>query len=92
MSHLYVHIPFCAHRCGYCDFVATSDLGAIPSYISALKEELVLLHSRFISTEEIVLPLKTIYIGGGTPSILSGERIKEVLIAITSLFGQPTLE
>jgi oxygen-independent coproporphyrinogen-3 oxidase len=61
VRHLYVHLPFCVHRCGYCDFVTlvarNQEHGA---YVDALLAELEL--ERGLLTDE----LETVYLGGGT--------------------------
>ena len=63
VSHLYVHLPFCAHRCGYCDFVTVMGRrGDQPRYVDALLTELEL------ECEVLGSELETVYIGGGTPS------------------------
>jgi putative oxygen-independent coproporphyrinogen III oxidase len=76
---LYIHIPFCTHRCGYCDFNTYAGQEAlIPEYTEAIYREV-----EFISREmDIRLPVHTIFFGGGTPSLLS---IKELEVIITSL-------
>lgn len=75
---LYIHIPFCIKKCPYCNFYS---LEGIPSetrteYISALLKELALYR-------EDLNALRTIYIGGGTPSVLSGEEIERLLTGIS---------
>jgi len=63
VGHLYVHLPFCAHRCGYCDFVtAVGRAEQHGPYVDALLREL--------GEERHVLadPLRTIFLGGGTPT------------------------
>jgi oxygen-independent coproporphyrinogen-3 oxidase len=71
----YVHVPFCHHRCGYCNFsliAGRPDL--IESYLSALQIELQQLRDPW--------PVRTLYIGGGTPSLLQGcqaERLVDLL-------------
>ena len=72
--HLYVHVPFCAHRCGYCDFVTVTgheDRHAL--YIDALRREL--------ECERAILatPLETIFIGGGTPTLIGPELLDRLL-------------
>jgi oxygen-independent coproporphyrinogen-3 oxidase len=75
--HLYVHLPFCASRCGYCDFVTVvgrqSDHGG---YVDALQRELAL--------EGAVLaePLETIYLGGGTPTFTEPAAFERLLRAL----------
>jgi putative oxygen-independent coproporphyrinogen III oxidase len=61
--HLYVHLPFCAHRCGYCDFVTVvGRAGRHASYVDALLHELEL--ERGALADE----LETVFLGGGTPT------------------------
>jgi len=76
---LYVHVPFCRHKCPYCSFVSYDYREAdIPLYLSALKKELI----RRAGGECI----RSIYFGGGTPSLLPTEHIGDLLSAISSLF------
>jgi oxygen-independent coproporphyrinogen-3 oxidase len=80
--HLYVHIPFCRHKCGYCDFNAYAGLdGLMPAYIEALETEL-----RWARSEFAWSSLKTIYLGGGTPSLLPAELMVRLLARIHSSF------
>lgn len=68
MSGLYIHIPFCASRCIYCGFYSTTTRGLLRQrYLHALQKELRL-RASYLSED-----IHTIYIGGGTPSVLSGE-------------------
>ena len=77
---LYIHVPFCRHRCNYCSFVSYERRDAeIPAYLHALKKELV---GR--SHGERV---RSIYFGGGTPSLLSVEQVDDILSTISSLFA-----
>lgn len=72
--HLYVHVPFCRLVCAYCDFVTVGGRAAdIPRYVGALVREIEL---RSAPGE-----LRTIYFGGGTPSLLSGGQVEEVVDA-----------
>jgi len=60
----YVHIPFCAHKCGYCDFaIATGKDDRIDAYLTAISREIALLGG--------VQQIRTLFVGGGTPSHLS---------------------
>jgi oxygen-independent coproporphyrinogen-3 oxidase len=71
--HLYVHVPFCAHRCGYCDFVTvTGHEDARARYVDALELELA---------RAEVAP-ETIFVGGGTPSILADRNLARLLAAL----------
>jgi oxygen-independent coproporphyrinogen-3 oxidase len=72
--HLYVHVPFCRLVCAYCDFVTVGGRAHdIPRYVDALLRELAL---RPTPGE-----LTTIYLGGGTPSLLDGEQIGRIIRA-----------
>ena len=73
---LYIHIPFCKKRCLYCDFFSTTLLERQEEYIEALLTEW---HAR---REELREPIKTIYLGGGTPSTLPAEKIQRLLEAV----------
>lgn len=77
---LYIHIPFCIKKCLYCDFHSFRfDLSLIHRYTQALIKELKL----FLSTDYSV---KTIYLGGGTPSILPVEALEEIVRTIYGSF------
>ena len=82
-EHLYVHMPFCRHKCGYCDFNAYAGMDRImPDYVGALERELAA--SRDDGRE--FAPLKTVYLGGGTPSLLPPELIAGLLRFIRATF------
>jgi oxygen-independent coproporphyrinogen-3 oxidase len=77
VRHLYVHLPFCAHRCGYCDFVTVVDAkGQHAAYVEALLEELD--RERGLLGE----PLETIFLGGGTPSFTQRDALVRLLSAL----------
>ena len=68
---LYIHIPFCRKKCNYCDFYSVGGAQTVPDeYISALKREIVA-HGPFTC--------KTVYFGGGTPSLLTPAQVGEIL-------------
>ena len=80
---IYVHIPFCAKKCDYCDFYSlASSEDEKKAYIEALKRE-IREASKKVSDEYRVY---TIYFGGGTPSIIKAYYIKEILDEIRSGF------
>jgi oxygen-independent coproporphyrinogen-3 oxidase len=82
--HLYVHVPFCARRCSYCDFsIAVRDVAPVEEYVGTVRAELAL---RFSGNEPWALD--TIYFGGGTPSRLGGDGVGRLLDAIR---GRATL-
>jgi oxygen-independent coproporphyrinogen III oxidase len=72
--HLYVHLPFCAHRCGYCDFVTLVGRNAQHgSYVEALLEELEL-------ERPLLAPVvETVFVGGGTPTFTEPEALSRLL-------------
>src|SRR5690606_4678170 len=72
--HLYVHVPFCARRCSYCDFsIAVRREVPVREYVDAITTELEM------RAPESGLQLDTLYFGGGTPSRLGGEGVRELL-------------
>ena len=73
MAGLYIHIPFCRKLCSYCDFFKTTVLSHIPGYLKSLEKEMEERIS-YLGGE----PLETIYLGGGTPSVLPAAQLKEV--------------
>jgi oxygen-independent coproporphyrinogen-3 oxidase len=87
-SSAYVHIPFCRRRCFYCDFPISvvgdqrngNNSGTIAYYVKKLCEEISL-------TPHFGKPLKTIFFGGGTPSLLSVAQLNLVLEALDRRFG-----
>jgi len=89
-NSLYIHIPFCIHRCGYCDFNTYAGLqGLIPAYSQALCAELEYL-SQSVKGQ---LPIHTIYFGGGTPSLVTANQLAEILSTVKDYFNlQPSPE
>lgn len=83
---LYVHVPFCAQRCHYCSF-ATAPLGdgaGVPRYLAALRRELALL--RELPANRPPLRLATVFLGGGTPSLLEPEAVAALLADVRASF------
>lgn len=83
-TSIYIHIPFCKHRCAYCDFntyAGQEDL--IPAYVDALIQEI-----EFIGNHSANLPITihTVFFGGGTPSLLSAPQFDSVLKALSAAF------
>lgn len=77
---LYVHIPFCRRKCGYCSFVSYQSRQAdIPLYLKALKAEITQRANR--------AAISSVFFGGGTPSLLSAGQIGDILATIRSLFA-----
>lgn len=81
---LYIHIPFCVRKCGYCDFLsAPADEKARNRYVQALLMEI----ERYQGTETADRKIKTLYIGGGTPSILSVNQLDCIIQKIKCTFN-----
>lgn len=79
VRHLYVHLPFCAHRCGYCDFVtAVGRRDQHTDYVEALLGELEL-------ERQLLAPrLETVFVGGGTPTFTESRALARLLEALPS--------
>ena len=86
---LYLHIPFCAHICPYCDFNTYAGQEAlIPRYVAALEREIALWGSDLAGR-----PAATIFFGGGTPSLLTAADVARLIRACRSAFDlDPTAE
>ena len=78
---IYIHIPFCAKKCAYCDFYSLCDLSLRENYVSALISQITSFRAE--AKNKIV---DTIYIGGGTPSILSGDQVIRILKTVRKVF------
>jgi putative oxygen-independent coproporphyrinogen III oxidase len=80
--HLYVHVPFCRHKCGYCDFNAYAGMDRLmPDYVAALEREL----AEAARTRPFA-SLQTVYLGGGTPSLLPPDLMTRLLRFIRTTF------
>ncbi len=74
--HLYVHLPFCAHRCGYCDFVTVvGHAGDHGAYVDALLAELEL-------ERDLLGDVDTIFLGGGTPTVTEPAALARLLAGL----------
>jgi len=73
LAGVYIHIPFCRKACNYCDFHFSTSLGYKEELLKCIKEEI------HIRKTELETPISSIYFGGGTPSILSENEIKELI-------------
>ena len=81
MAGIYIHIPFCKRRCIYCDFFSTTQSEKKPAYVHALCQELDM-RKDYLEDEDI----ETIYLGGGTPSQLTQEELKEIFSTIYHIY------
>ncbi|AWB81460.1 coproporphyrinogen III oxidase [Corynebacterium yudongzhengii] len=86
MFGLYLHVPFCASRCGYCDFntYTPGELGTSASqasYFEALRKELEM------AASQVNRPAQTVFFGGGTPSLLGAEALAGILDVVRGTIG-----
>lgn len=84
---IYLHIPFCRHRCAYCDFNTYTSLGELrEAYGAALAQEVTQV-GQLAEVAERKRPLQTIFFGGGTPSLMPLHSLETVLTAVYNQFG-----
>jgi oxygen-independent coproporphyrinogen-3 oxidase len=76
---LYIHIPFCLNKCSYCDFYSSTSISAVPDFLKALLKEMEMYQNGFN-------PFDTVYIGGGTPSLLSPKQLEKILTSVRKNF------
>jgi oxygen-independent coproporphyrinogen-3 oxidase len=80
IAGLYIHIPFCLSKCRYCDFYSLTSISAVPDFLDALFKEMEMYRPRFHSFD-------TVYVGGGTPSLLSPQQLESILIRVRENFN-----
>lgn len=80
MAGIYIHIPFCRQLCHYCDFYRSKNISLMPDYLNALTKEIEL-RRNYLDGEEI----ETIYIGGGTPSLLNIKQMNSLFTSIKEI-------
>src|SRR6266508_1321293 len=86
---LYFHIPFCTHRCAYCDFnTYAGQEDMIPAYVDALIREIDFVGSKLRATQlpNYSTAAHTIFFGGGTPSLLSPKQFESIFKSIRANF------
>lgn len=88
MAALYLHVPFCTQRCVYCDFYFVTSTRDVGAYVEALAVEIEA-YGRTYGARE---PIRTVYLGGGTPSLLPLEAVARLLDAVHRHFDTTTLE
>jgi len=88
---IYVHVPFCTVRCGYCDFntYTADELGNAPGASRATYAEAAIAEIRAARRVlgDVDLPVETVFFGGGTPTLLSAGDLAAMLAAIAEEFG-----
>jgi oxygen-independent coproporphyrinogen-3 oxidase len=80
---IYIHIPFCDHKCIYCDFYSIISYENTSSYLTSLKKEIVHYSQKYSAGRNII----SIFFGGGTPSFMEPEYIGEIIDAVKSNFN-----
>lgn len=80
---LYIHIPFCDHKCIYCDFYSLINYKDVEIYLSVLKQEISNYAKQFAEGRII----DTIFFGGGTPSFMTPQYISDIILTISSQFN-----
>ncbi|QUB47971.1 radical SAM family heme chaperone HemW [Prevotella sp. oral taxon 475] len=93
MAGLYIHIPFCASRCIYCGFYSTTAVASQDRYTDALCREMQMQKDYLLKALNATphMELSTIYLGGGTPSQLSGENLEKLFDTIYNKVYQDQL-
>jgi len=79
-SGIYIHVPFCLSKCRYCDFYSTTQLNRISDYATALLQEMAMVGNDFPQAD-------TLYLGGGTPSLLPVPILAEIIERASAYWG-----
>ena len=77
---IYIHIPYCVRKCDYCDFYSVTDTACQKAYFEAVRQEMETYFG-------VCIPVDSIYIGGGTPSVAEAEEIASLLKKIREIFA-----
>lgn len=81
MSGIYIHIPFCSKRCNYCNFYFSTNKKFIPAFLNHLKKEIILTSGKFNK-----IKFESVYFGGGTPSLIAGTDLNNLLSDLQNNF------
>ncbi len=100
MAGIYIHIPFCSQFCTYCNFYSVKQLGLRESYVAALCNEIKFCREYFKEIgerasgidKELKSSVTTLYIGGGTPSVLTVQQLERIVGAVRTAFDLSELE
>ena len=84
---LYIHIPYCKSKCIYCDFYSTPQVETMEQYI-----HLLLCEARLRREEIVLQPVKTLYLGGGTPSVLPVNLLSQLINGLRDIFDLGNVE
>lgn len=88
MAGLYLHVPFCKQACSYCDFYFVTRKELIPAYVEGLKREMI----TWSDSRWVDVPFETLYLGGGTPSLLSLNQLEDILRLFQDRFKVSSLK
>src|SRR3989339_303292 len=80
---IYIHIPFCDHKCIYCDFYSIISYENVYSYLNSLKKEIDFYSAKYSDGRKII----SIFFGGGTPSFMEQHYISEIIQHIKRNFS-----
>ncbi|PKL82287.1 MAG: coproporphyrinogen III oxidase [Ignavibacteriae bacterium HGW-Ignavibacteriae-3] len=80
---IYIHIPFCDHKCIYCDFYSIINYENVASYLGALKKEIHFFAGKYSAERKII----SVFFGGGTPSFMEPEYISEIIEHLRKYFN-----
>ncbi len=90
-TSIYLHIPFCKHRCAYCDFnTYAGQESLIPQYVDAIIKEIEFVGRQITNLPNYQSTIHTIFFGGGTPSLLTAPQFDSILRALCSAFDLTT--
>ena len=82
---LYIHIPFCIKKCNYCDFLSfPSSAEDREEYVRCLVKEIE--QTGIVLNNKDTYQVRSVFIGGGTPSLLSGDQIKNIMQVVQKYF------
>ena len=88
LTGIYIHIPFCAQRCTYCDFYFVTTASSHASFVEALCKEIRIRAAAYASAD----PVGTIYFGGGTPSLLHPDDLGRIIATLNEHFDCSRVE
>ena len=83
MAGIYIHIPFCKQACSYCDFFFSTNRQYIDPFVSSLVKEI----TSSQNTPFAATPVETLYLGGGTPSLLNAKQLEAIFEAVHHTFA-----
>lgn len=87
MAGIYIHIPFCKQACSYCNFHFSTSMGQKDSFIDSLCLEIEMRADQWLNE-----PMESIYLGGGTPSLLTTEELERIFKVLSNHFNLSTVK